>query len=527
MTRSTMRPGALLAAMFAVVLVLAGCGGSDEPSGSGSSGDGTQPVDVLKWAGPGPVVTLDGSVAGDATSMNGIYLTSAQLTRFNPDREPVLDLAESIEVAKNGTSATVKLLPDLKYSDGTPIVADDLKYAVDRNRNGTGAAFIATIKSVEVVDDLTAVVHLNGPDPDLLSWFAERSLALHPKSEVESDPDYWSHPVSGGPYMVDKSWTPGSDVFRAEENPNYPKGPMMAKTIEIVSVPDPASRILQLTSGELDAAVDLPLSSLKSFPSEVKVTTAGVGGSNYLIANQTLGGPFAEAKVRQAMSYAIDREEISEKAFFGLQPASTSPMFDCGELCERDLLPEAGARDLDKAKALMEEAGYPDGFEAELKVSNSRGGWQDAAVIVAKNLADIGIKVKVTPVDEGQHYSSITDQNYQLFFTGGGGHHQATISQMINPGDFWVAATGWTPPAEAAAVLQRTASTLDPVERTKAYTEAQQIWMDSMVTIPVTERVQVNGSRVGDIFVPQIANDQKVNVQSVAEAEKGVRAGDL
>jgi ABC-type transport system substrate-binding protein len=202
-------------------------------------------------------------------------------------------------------------------------------------------------------------------------------------------------------------------------------------------------------------------------------------------------------------------------------------MFDCGDLCVRGLLPEKGARDLDKAKQLMDEAGYPDGFKADLKVSNSRGGWQDAAVIIAGNLADIGINVKVTPVDEGQHYSSITEQNYQLFFTGGGGHYQSTISQMINKGDFWVAATGWTPPPAAADVLARTASTLDEGERTEAYTEAQEIWMDSMVTIPVTERVQLNGSRIGDIFVPQIANDQKVNVQSVAEHDAGVRAGDL
>lgn len=524
MTRTKKTSWRLVAAMCAAMLMLAGCGGGSD---SADKKETSAPVDVLRWAGPGPVVTLDGAAAGDATSMNGIYLTSAQLTRFNPDREPVLDLAQSIDVAKDGMSAKVTLLPDLKYSDGTPIVAEDLKYAVDRNRNGTGAAFIATIKSVEVVDDSTAIVHLNGPDPDLLSWFAERALSLHPKKEVESDADYWSHPVSGGPYMVDDSWTPGSDTFRAVENPNYPKGPMMAKSIEIVSVPDAESRVLQLTSGELDAAVDLPLSSIKSFPSEVDVTHAGVGGSNYLIANQTLGGPFASAKVRQAMSYAIDREEISKKAFFGLQPASTSPMFDCGDLCVRGLLPEKGARDLDKAKQLMDEAGYPDGFKADLKVSNSRGGWQDAAVIIAGNLADIGINVKVTPVDEGQHYSSITEQNYQLFFTGGGGHYQSTISQMINKGDFWVAATGWTPPPAAADVLARTASTLDEGERTEAYTEAQEIWMDSMVTIPVTERVQLNGSRIGDIFVPQIANDQKVNVQSVAEHDAGVRAGDL
>lgn len=516
MNRHRLKAGA--AAALLAVLALAACGEADDP-GSGSEGGGTEPVELLRWAGPGPVVTLDGSVAGDATSMNGIYLTSGQLTRFTADREPVLDLAESIELAEDELSATVTLLPDLSYSDGTPIVAEDLQYAVERNRDGTGAGFIATIESVEVVDERTAVVHLNGPDPDLLSWFAERSLQLHPKSLVESDEDYWSHPVSGGPYQVEEGWNPGGNVFRAVENPNYPNGPMMAETIEIVSVPDAASRILQVTSGDLDAALDLPLSSMETFPENVETSYAGVGGTNYLVANQTQGGPLAQAQVRQAMSLAIDRQDVSQRAFFGLQPASTSPMFDCGELCQRDLLPGAGAQDLAQARTLMADAGYPDGFEVDMKVSSGRGGWQEAAVIVAEDLAEIGIQAQITPVDEGQHYSSITEQNYQLFFTGGGGHHQSTLSQMLNEGDFWVAATGWEPPAEAAGVLQRTASTLDPVERTAVYTEAQQVWMEAMHVIPVTERVQANASTVDQtVFVPQIKNDQKVIVQTVEAA---------
>ncbi|MGH3682425.1 MAG: ABC transporter substrate-binding protein [Natronosporangium sp.] len=516
MNRHRLKAGA--AAALLAVLALAACGEADDP-GSGGDGGGTEPVELLRWAGPGPVVTLDGSVAGDATSMNGIYLTSGQLTRFTADREPVLDLAESIELAEDELSATVTLLPDLTYSDGTPIVAEDLQYAVERNRDGTGAGFIATIESVEVVDERTAVVHLNGPDPDLLSWFAERSLQLHPKQLIESDEDYWSHPVSGGPYQVEEGWTPGGNTFRAVENPNYPNGPMMAGTIEIVSVPDAASRILQVTSGDLDAALDLPLSSMETFPENVETSYAGVGGTNYLVANQTQGGPLAQAQVRQAMSLAIDRQDVSQRAFFGLQPASTSPMFDCGELCQRDLLPGAGAQDLAQARTLMADAGYPDGFEVDMKVSSGRGGWQEAAVIVAEDLAEIGIQAQITPVDEGQHYSSITEQNYELFFTGGGGHHQSTLSQMLNEGDFWVAATGWDPPGEAAGVLQRTASTLDPAERTAAYTEAQQVWMEAMHVIPVTERVQANASTVDQtVFVPQIKNDQKVIVQTVEAA---------
>lgn len=513
-----------------LVTFLAACSGgapTSGPNSNGASGAG-EPMDVLRWAGPGPVVTVDATKAGDATSMNGIYLTSGQLTRFNADREPVLDLAESIEVSKDGLRATVTLLPDIKYSDGTPILAEDIKFSIERNRKGAGGAFVASMESVEVVDDRTAIIHLRHPDPDLLSWLAERGTQLHPKSLVESDPDYWNHPVSGGPYVIEEGWTPGGPTFRAVENPNYPKGPMMAKAIEIVSIPDVASRQLQLTSGQLDAALDLPLSSKDTFPEEVHISYAGVGGTNYLTSNQSQGGPLADAAVRQAMSLAIDREAISEKAFFGLQPPSTSPLYQCGDLCEPDILPGSGARDVEAAKQLMEEAGYADGFSVDLKVSNSRGGWQEAAVIVAENLADIGIDAQVTPVDEGQHFSSITDQNYELFFTGGSGHPQSTLAQMLVEGEFWVASTGWQPPAAAEEVMDRTAQTLDLEQRREAYTEAQELWAEAAHVISIVERVQLNGNRAPEgVFIPQIKNDQKVIVQTVEEAEQGVRAGDL
>jgi peptide/nickel transport system substrate-binding protein len=461
--------------------------------------------------------------------MIGIYLTSGQLTRFNPDREPVLDLAESVDVADDAMSATVTLHDGLVYSDGTPVLAEDIQYAVERNREGTGASFVATIESVDVVDERTATLNLYGPDPDLLSWMAERGFQIHPKSLIEEDPEgYWSNPVSAGPYVVEDGWNPGDDVFRATENPEYHKGPMMAQAIEHVSVPDVPSRILQLNGGDMDMAYDLPLASAEDLDDDVETQIEGVGGMNYVIFNQELGGPFASQEVRQAVSLAIDRQRVSDVAFFGLQPPATSPLFDCGEICEPNQLPNNGERDLEAAQALMEEAGYADGFSAEMSVSSGRGGWQDAAILIAEDLSDLNIDITVTPVDEGQHYSSIGEGTYEMFFTGGGGHHQAAVSQMLEEGDFWVAATGWTPPEGASELVQRSAQALDEDERREIYNEVQAMWAEASHVISVVERVQLSGHTVPDgILVPQVANDQKVLIQTVAEAEAGARAGDL
>lgn len=531
--KKSMMPTALL---LALALVLAACGGGDEDPAAGETpaageapapDDDPQPVDLVRWAGPGPVTTLDGAIAGDASSMIAIYFTSGQLTRFDADRQPVLDLAESVEVSDDGLQATVTLLPDLVYSDGTPVLAEDIQFAVERNREGTGASFVRTVASVEVIDERTAVLNLVGPDPDLLSWMAERGFQLHPKSQIEADPNYFDNPVSAGPYIVDEGWAPGSEVFRAVENPNYHKGPMMARAIEHVSVPDVPSRILQLNAGELDMAYDLPLSSAEDLDDDIQVTIEGVGGMNYIAINQELGGPFASYEVRRAISLAIDRERISNIAFFDFQPPATSPFFSCGPLCRGGFLPNGGVQDLDAARELMAEAGYADGFSAEMKVSSGRGGWPEAAVLIAEDLSEIGINITVTPVDEGQHYSSIGERNYEMFFSGGGGHHQALVSQVLDPTGFWVAATAATPPAGASDLVDRSGQALDVDERAAIYDEVQQMWADYLPIISVVERVQLSGNRVPGILIPQVANDQKLIIQTVAEARAGVRAGDL
>lgn len=548
-------PRRLWSVLVAVLLLAAACGSGDtttttvagsETTTTGAGGETTttaeggettttdagsapEPLDLIRWAGPGPVTTLDGSVAGDAASMIGIYFTSGQLTRFNADRVPVLDLAESVEFTDDGLSATVTLHEGLVYSDGTPVQAEDIQYAVERNREGTGASFVATVDTVEVVDDRTAIIHLKGPDPDLLSWFAERGFQLHPKELVEADPEgYWTQPVSAGPYVVEAGWSPGSPTFRAVENESYHKGPMMARAIEHVAVPDVPSRILQLNSGELDMAYDLPLASVADLDDDVETLIAGVGGMNYVVLNHRLGGPFASQEVRQAISLAIDRQRVSNVAFWGLQPAATSPLFDCGDLCEPNLLPHAGAQNLDEAKALMESAGYADGFSATMKVSSGRGGWPDAAVLIAEDLEAINIEIEIEPVDEGQHYSSIGEGNFEMFFSGGGGHHQATIQQMLAPGGFWIAAAGAEAPEGGPELVALTSQTIDPDARRGYYTQAQELWAEHLVTVSVVERMQLSGHRIPNgILIPQVKNDQKIIIQSVAEATAGARAGDL
>ena len=171
-------------------------------------------------------------------------------------------------------------------------------------------------------------------------------MALNPADKVAADPDYFTHPISAGPYMVTE-YTPNGPLKMAE-NPNYICGPMVVKNIEVAYVPDQTSKVLQLATGALDFVWDLPIAAKDSFPPEVRQFIIEVGGANTLYLNMDpagkAGDKFADPKVRQAISLAINRQEIADKAFLGLVKPLTSFWHECPTSARRARCPTAASR---------------------------------------------------------------------------------------------------------------------------------------------------------------------------------------
>ena len=139
-------------------------------------------------------------------------------------------------------------------------------------------------------------------------------------------------------------------------------------------MPDLTSKVLQLATGELEFVWDLPIAAKDSLPPEVKQFTIEVGGANTLYLNMDpagkAGSKFADPKVRQAMSLAINRKAIADTAFAGLVKPLTSFWYDCPDICPTGMLPNGGVQDVEAAKKLMTEAGVPaEGITAEMLVS--------------------------------------------------------------------------------------------------------------------------------------------------------------
>jgi peptide/nickel transport system substrate-binding protein len=513
----------------------ASAGASSAPSASAAGG---QTIDSIKVAGAGPVLTLDVTKSGDLVSVDTIMLVQGNLFRHNKNGVPQPELAEGVTYSADQLTATLKLKPNLKYSDGSPVTATDVKAAIDRQlagvegKPGVNIIFLASVDSVALVDDLTVDIKLKYPDPDLLHGLSARAVTINPADKVAADPDYFTHPISAGPYVVTE-YTPNGPL-KMKENPNFVNGPMVVKNIEIASVPDQTSKVLQLATGALDFVWDLPIAAKDSFPPEVRQFIIEVGGANTLYLNMDpagkAGDKFADRRVRQAISIAINRPEIAQKAFLGLVKPLTSFWHECSDICPVGTLPNGGVQDVEKAKALMAEAGVgPDGISAEMLVSSTRGGWKEGATLVAQQLEAIGVHFSVSPVDEATWNGAVANDNFEAVFNGGASSPQITMASWFGTG-FSATHSGFVKQEghdQLPPLITQMAQEVDKAKRKEIYTQIQQIGTDLVPMVSLVNRIALDGIRLPE-GVLNVANETPgyMILQTVAEATAGKGAGE-
>lgn len=550
----TRRSAVVRAGVFLVAasLIVGACGtaapsaapASSAPSAAPSAGGesaapsvapsaGAETIENIKMAGAGPVLTLDVTKSGDLVSVNTIILTQGSLTRHDANGIPQLELAESITASADGMVNTVKLKPGLLYSDGSPVTANDIKAIFDRQIDGgANSIFVSSIKEVQVKDDLTADLIMNYPDPDLWHGLSARAMALNPADKLAADLEgYLLNPVSAGPYMVTE-FTPNQSIH-LQANPNYVGGPMVVQGIDVVHVPDMTSKVLQLATGALDFVWDLPIAAKDSLPPEVKQFTVSVGGANTLYLNMNPNGKagtkFSDPRVRQAISMAINRQAIAETAFAGLVNPLTSFWYDCPDICPLGMLPNGGVQDVEKAKALMAEAGVgPEGISAEMLVSSTRGGWKEGAQLVANDLEQIGVHFTVTPVDEATWNGAVANDNFEAVFNGGATSPQITMSSWFGNG-FSALHSGYTLVEghdQVVALIEQMAQELDVAKRKDLMTQIQSFGTETVPMVSLVDRIALDGTRLPDGVLSVSQNTPGyIIMQTQAEQAAGTPAG--
>ena len=360
------------------------------------------------------VSTLDPAIGYDWQNWSMIKSLFNGLMDYKPGTtELVPDLAESMDISSDGLTYVFKLHKGVKFHNGREMTADDVKYSIERTVNpktqSPGAGFFGMIagfeemtagkteslSGIEVVDPHTVKFTLSRPDATFLHVLAINFSFVVPKEAVEKwGTDFGKHPVGTGAFTMDE-WTLGQRVVFKRNKDYYRKGLPKLDQITFEVGQEPLVALLRLQRGEVDILGDgIPPAKfleVKNNPDYAKlITEGGQLHTGYVTMNVKMK-PFDNKKVRQAVNMAINKDRvvriINGRAVPANQPLPPAmPGYDKSY--------KGYAYDPAKAKALLAEAGFADGFETELYAMNTDPNPRIAQAI-QQDLAAIGIKAEI------------------------------------------------------------------------------------------------------------------------------------
>lgn len=443
----------------------------------------------------------------------GLLAFGGYLYRYDPQGDYVPDLATDFpEFSEDGLTMTVTLREGLVYSDGTPVVAQDAVVTLQRARDeGPFGAQMASFESAEAIDDHTIVYTLNEPFSCLNNQIVcSENMPLHPHEQVLADPEgYFAKPVSATQYVV-SDWVPGSPTMVLEANPTYWAGEAVIKKLTLASATDPISRLLQVTTGAAAMGFDIPASVRADLPDDVIQIVHPIGGTFWFVIRSDVEGPLGDVRVRKALCLAMDRDAINERAFLGTaEPGGSILSRYRSEWEYEDIVPLA--RDVEGAKALLAEAGYPDGFSTPLQTMGARPGWTDAATILAENWADIGVTAEVQPLEDAIIIDNIINRAYDAMWIGSGGPNFSTLRTLFYPDNFWSRSVAFADDSVTAAFdqLAEAMPRGDMEASQRLQSEVQRLALDIGANYcPQGERAVLVGSRLSTDILAMIPASQ-------------------
>lgn len=400
-----------------------------------------------------PPMSSDGNAMGIAMLLGGTLLSQA------PDGSITPYLAESWTTSADGSQIDFKLRKDVKFHDGTPMTAKDFVYAINRIKDPKTAAVQAgrakSIKSAEALDDYTLRLTLAYPDPFILNMLSSTAV-IQPLSQsyVEAKGKDFGKEFNGtGPYML-QEWTPGKRVV-LKRNPDFKwapawaknKGPAYIDTIEYRLLNDPATVLAGLEAGEIDYS-DIGTDDLSRVEGQgdfsvIEYHMPGMLPSLHMNDSKE---PFTDIKVRQAFNSAVDRDALIKIILQGHGVPQYGPLNPEMPEYWKGVESIGYKFDLDKAKKLMEEAGYKpgadgilekDGKPLQLKLDALQPDTQ-LAEMLKEQLKALGVDLTIQMVDAGAFTGNMFSGAFDTMITGYGATTPGTMGTWYgtNPGNF-------------------------------------------------------------------------------------------
>lgn len=425
------------AAVAAAALALSACsGGTGTPSGD-SSGGGTAPLLTLgQFSEPS---SFDPSAAQEGNNMPYYQAVYDTLIKRAPDGTLQPFLATEWNYDEALTSLTLTLRDDVTFTDGAKFDADAAKANIEHfmQANGPSANQAADIASVEATDPTTLVIDLSQPDPSLEQSLSG-ALGLMASPEALGSDSLASAPVGSGPYTLQNSLVGSEYTF--VRNPDYWGDKLPYDSIKFLVLTDETARINALRSGQINAGVftnPTSASELESANMQVLTQTLDWTGFVYFDRTGSMNPAFADQRVRRAITLSIDKKAILDTISAGRGELTDQifPTTSAGYLADYDENDEF-AYNPDKARELLAEAGYANGFTLNMPISPV---FPPALyTTIQQNLADVGITMTRTEFGPGQTIPALLGGKHEItYFTLAMFNDWTTVRQYIAPDAAW------------------------------------------------------------------------------------------
>lgn len=390
---------ALFLALVMVGAVLPGCGdGSKDPGGQGNNGKTGEPVKGGEIT-VGIAQDLDDSLDPHQTVAAGtrevLFNIFEGLVKPNSDGEMIPAVAEKYELSEDGTTYTFTLREGVKFHNGQTVTAEDVVYSINRcaavpegQEKPLVAAFSA-VKSVEALDEKTVAVTIAQRDLEFISYM---TAAIIPADYENQD----TAPVGTGPFKF-VSRTPQQD-FVMERFEDYWGAPAWLDKVTYKICENADALVMNLNGGSIDLCAHLTSAQASQLNQSFQVLEGTMNLVQAIYLNNQ-AKPFDNQLVRQALCYAIDRQGIMDMVADGHGTAVGSSIYPAFTKYFLPELVDKYPHDVAKAKELLTQAGYPDGFDMTISVPNNYQPHMDTAEVVAEQLREAGINVTIQPVE--------------------------------------------------------------------------------------------------------------------------------
>ena len=382
---------ALVLLMTLLGTVLSGCGDGSAAETQKSRADTNELV-------VGIAQDLDDSLDPHKTVKAGtrevMFNVFEGLMKPTPDGDLTPAIAESYTVSEDRKTYTFTLREGVKFHNGDTVTAEDVIWSIERCAAATETGIVqveafSVIQAIETPDDKTVAITISEASNEFISYM---TTAILPADYDKQDTD----PVGTGPFKFVSRTAQDSVVL--EKFDGYWGTPAQLDKVTLKIMENADSLMMSLQSGAIDLCAHLTSTQVAQLEKDFNVAEGTMNLVQAMYLNNAVA-PFDDVRVRQALCYAVDKQEIIDLAFDGYGSPIGSSMYPAFGKYFDDSLTNYYTRDVEKAKALLAEAGYPDGFDMTITVPSNYKPHMDTAEVLVQQLAQIGVNAAIEPIE--------------------------------------------------------------------------------------------------------------------------------